>query len=57
MSKKGPIGKFIEYHFRHFNAAALIDAAQGYNDFLKLLKHWNRTESWKYMDMADNKRR
>lgn len=35
MSKKGPIGKFIEYHFRHFNAAALIDAAQGYNDFLK----------------------
>ena len=36
MSKKGPIGKFIEHHFRHFNAAALIDAAQGYNDFLKL---------------------
>ena len=35
MSKKGPIGKFIEYDFRHFNAAALIDAAQGYNDFLK----------------------
>ncbi|MFZ9835189.1 MAG: deoxyhypusine synthase family protein [Holophagaceae bacterium] len=35
MSKKGPIGKFIDYHFRHFNAAALIDAAQGYNDFLK----------------------
>ncbi|HCG36883.1 MAG: deoxyhypusine synthase family protein [Holophagaceae bacterium] len=35
MSKKGPIGKFIEHHFRHFNAAALIDAAQGYNDFLK----------------------
>jgi deoxyhypusine synthase len=35
MSKKGPIGKFIDYHFRHFNAAALIDAAHGYNDFLK----------------------
>lgn len=35
MSKKGPIGKFIEHHFRHFNAATLIDAAQGYADFLK----------------------
>ncbi|MFM8430279.1 MAG: deoxyhypusine synthase family protein, partial [Holophagaceae bacterium] len=35
MSTKGPIEKFIEHHFRHFNAAALIDAAQCYNDFLK----------------------
>lgn len=26
----GPISQFIEYHYRHFNAAALKDAAQGY---------------------------
>ncbi|MFT0796823.1 deoxyhypusine synthase family protein, partial [Synechococcus sp. H70.1] len=27
---KGPISQFIEHHFRHFNAAALLDAAKGY---------------------------
>src|SRR6187549_521397 len=27
---KGPISNFIEYHYRHFNAAALMDAAKGY---------------------------
>ncbi|HRP89240.1 MAG TPA: deoxyhypusine synthase family protein [Edaphocola sp.] len=27
---KGPISQFIEHHYRHFNAAALVDAAKGY---------------------------
>src|SRR5687768_9567143 len=27
---KGPVSKFIEHHYRHFNAAALMDAAIGY---------------------------
>ena len=26
----GPITTFIRHHFRHFNAAALVDAAEGY---------------------------
>jgi deoxyhypusine synthase len=26
----GPISKFIKHHYRHFNAAALVDAAEGY---------------------------
>ncbi len=30
----GPVGSFVRRHFRHFNAAALVDAAQGYHDFL-----------------------
>jgi len=30
----GPVGGFIKHHFRHFNAAALIDAAEGYRKFL-----------------------
>ncbi|HQU56305.1 MAG TPA: deoxyhypusine synthase family protein [Chitinophagaceae bacterium] len=28
--KKGPVSGFIEHHYRHFNAAALVDAAKGY---------------------------
>lgn len=28
------ISKFIEHHYRHFNAAALVDAAQGYKKHL-----------------------
>ena len=28
------ISKFIKHHYRHFNAAALIDAAEGYNRHL-----------------------
>jgi deoxyhypusine synthase len=28
--KIGPVGQFIEHNYRHFNAAALKDAAQGY---------------------------
>jgi deoxyhypusine synthase len=27
---QGPISNFIEHHYRHFNAAALTDAAKGY---------------------------
>jgi deoxyhypusine synthase len=30
----GPISKFIEHHFRHFNAATLVDAAQAYRALL-----------------------
>jgi deoxyhypusine synthase len=26
----GPISRFLEHHFRHFNAAALVDAANAY---------------------------
>jgi deoxyhypusine synthase len=32
--KPAPITEFIKHHYRHFNAAALIDAAQGYVDHL-----------------------
>jgi len=31
----GPVGSFVRHHFRHFNAAALVDAAQGYQAFLQ----------------------
>jgi deoxyhypusine synthase len=30
----GPIGSFVEHHFRHFNAAALKDAARAYSAHL-----------------------
>src|SRR5262245_50411370 len=33
--KKGPVSQFIEHHFRHFNAAALMDAARGYEKHLQ----------------------
>ena len=29
-ANKGPISRFIEHHYKHFNAAALVDAAKGY---------------------------
>lgn len=32
--QRGPISKFIEHHYRHFNAAALVDAAKGYETHL-----------------------
>lgn len=32
--KKGPVSEFIQYHYRHFNAAALVDAAKGYETHL-----------------------
>ena len=31
---KGPISQFIEKHYLHFNSAALVDAAQGYEEHL-----------------------
>jgi len=34
-ARKGPISQFIAHHYRHFNAAALLDAAKGYEDHLK----------------------
>ena len=34
MSTKGPISKFIEKHYLHFNSAALVDAAKGYETHL-----------------------
>src|SRR5438067_12168653 len=30
----GNIKDFVKHHYRHFNAAALIDAAEGYNTSL-----------------------
>ncbi len=35
MDNKGEVSRFIEEHFKHFNAAALVDAARGYEDQLK----------------------
>ena len=34
-AKKGPISQFLAHHYRHFNAAALIDSAKGYENHLK----------------------
>ncbi len=34
MSTKGPISQFIEKNYLHFNAAALVDAAKGYETHL-----------------------
>lgn len=33
-TKKGPITRFLKNHFLHFNAAALVDAAEAYNQQL-----------------------
>ncbi len=33
--KKGPVSQFIAHHYRHFNAAALVDAAKGYEAHLQ----------------------
>jgi len=30
----GPVSKFIKTHYRHFNSAALVDAAEGYRTLL-----------------------
>ena len=32
---KGPVSQFIEHHYRHFNAAALMDAAKGYEPHIR----------------------
>ncbi len=34
-AKKGPISQFLANNYRHFNAAALIDSAKGYENHLK----------------------
>ena len=33
-ARKGPVSRFIARHYRHFNAAALVDAAKGYEAHL-----------------------
>ncbi len=35
MENKGPVSQFILEHYKHFNAAALVDAAKAYEDQLK----------------------
>ena len=32
---KGAITNFIKHHYKHFNAATLIDASEAYNEHLK----------------------
>ena len=32
--KHGPVSNFILHHYRHFNAAALVDAAEAYEQQL-----------------------
>jgi deoxyhypusine synthase len=32
--EKGPVSRFIDHHYRHFNAAALVSAADGYSKHL-----------------------
>ena len=32
--EKGPISKFITHHYRHFNSAALVDAAKAYDEHI-----------------------
>jgi deoxyhypusine synthase len=32
--RRGPIGEFMRKHFKHFNSAALVDAAQAYQEQL-----------------------
>jgi len=34
MKDKGPVSQFILHHYRHFNAAALVDAAKAYEEQL-----------------------
>lgn len=35
MKDKGPVSQFMQHHFRHFNAATLVDAAKSYEEQLK----------------------
>ncbi|HEX9081888.1 MAG TPA: deoxyhypusine synthase family protein, partial [Holophagaceae bacterium] len=30
----GPVGSFLQHHYRHFNAAAIVEAAEGYRHHL-----------------------
>src|SRR6218665_2343171 len=34
MKTKGPVSQFLVHHYKHFNAAALVDAAKAYEDHL-----------------------
>lgn len=34
MENKGPVSQFITHHYRHFNAASLVDAAKSYEEHL-----------------------
>ncbi len=34
MSNKGPVSEFLTHHFRHFNAATVVDAAKAYENQL-----------------------
>jgi len=34
IANKGPVSNFIDHHYKHFNAAALMDAAKGYETHL-----------------------
>lgn len=36
MKNKGPISQFVMEHYRHFNAAALVDAAKAYENQLEI---------------------
>jgi len=36
MTNKGPISQFILEHYKHFNAASLVDAAKGYETQLEM---------------------
>src|SRR5476649_1666442 len=33
--KKGPVSRFLARHYRHFNAATVVDAAKAYEDHVK----------------------
>jgi len=35
---KGPISQFIEKYYLHFNSAALVDAAKGYENNCKMVQ-------------------
>ncbi|WP_421774709.1 deoxyhypusine synthase family protein [Gracilimonas sp.] len=35
MSNKGPVSEFLTHHFRHFNAASVVDAAKAYEEQLQ----------------------
>ena len=35
MEQRGPISQFITHHYRHFNSAALVDAAKAYDEHMK----------------------
>ena len=34
MGNKGPVSEFMQKHYRHFNAATVVDAARAYEEQL-----------------------